>query len=221
MIRNQTKASTEAHTEHLCPAGLHPMDPNWDTCPYCDAQRKSKQPSKSYLLNSPEMSGGGRYTTAEQAPAASGHVTETYPSGPHVRDAGLHRIVGVLVTYSLRQDGDLFAVREGRNLIGWNRECHISIPNDGELSNEHALILYRQGQFEIIDKESTNGTRLNGEMLKSNQGVELPDHAEIKTGQTIWYFMKVKVPPGHLEPKPTVEPKEPERQPGGPRTIPR
>jgi TIR domain/FHA domain len=107
------------------------------------------------------------------------------------------RIAGVLVTYSWHGEGEIFPIREGKNFIGRgdisseaeHRPCDVCIPQDNQMSAEHALILIRQGNYEILD-QSSNGTFLNGQMLKANQGTDLPNYAEIKTGSTLWTFVR-------------------------------
>ena len=109
-------------------------------------------------------------------------------------------IVGVVITYTWRPQGQLFPIYEGKNFIGradvsdeaLPRPCDIQIPEDTQMSAEHALILYRQGNCEIIDQETTNGTWVNGKSLRSNQGEELPDHATIRTGETEWTFIRIE-----------------------------
>jgi FHA domain len=124
------------------------------------------------------------------------------PPSPHPT----RRIVGVVITYTWRPEGQLFPIHEGQNFIGradisaesMRRPCDIQIPQDPKMSAEHALILYRpahrndtQESYEIIDQETANGTSVNGELLKSNQGVELPNYATIRTGTTEWTFIMI------------------------------
>jgi len=68
------------------------------------------------------------------------------------------------------------------------------------MSSEHALILCRQGNYEILDQISSNGTFLAGQMLKANQGTDLPNYSEIKTGSTLWTFIMVKPPANQMAP---------------------
>jgi len=109
-------------------------------------------------------------------------------------------IVGVVITYTWRPQGQLFPIYEGKNFIGRAeisdeeppRDCDIQIPQDTQMSAEHALILYRQGSCEIIDQETTNGTLVNGKLLKSNQGEELHGYDKIRTGATEWTFITIE-----------------------------
>jgi hypothetical protein len=103
------------------------------------------------------------------------------------------RIVGVLVTYSWKPEGQVFAVREGRNLIGRGTECEVSIPDDSTLSNVNSHITYRKS-FVIGDMVSMSGTDLNGIPIEE-QFVPLPNYATIRTGSTQWTFMAIQPAP--------------------------
>jgi FHA domain len=182
----------------------HSMDPGWDKCPYCEAEQKSNQKSG---MSTPVESADRQRTRVDSGapiPPQANRVTRTIsaPSpGGHVADDA-RRIVGVLVTYTWRREGELFAVRAGKNFIGrgqissepHHRDCDIQVPQDGEMSEEHALILCRQGGYEILDQATSNGTFLNSQALKANLGTDLPNYATIKTGATLWTFVRIDIP---------------------------
>lgn len=142
--------------------------------------------------------------------------------------ADTRRIVGVIVTYSWRPEGQLFVVREGKNYIGADRVssepdhrlCHILIRDDPKMSAEHALILCRHGRYDIIDEKSSNGTFLGDELVPL-QGTDLPNYAQLRTGSTVWTFIKIE-PPESTErrsaphPSPDDEPAPPDRRPTRP-----
>jgi pSer/pThr/pTyr-binding forkhead associated (FHA) protein len=125
------------------------------------------------------------------------------------------RITGILVTYSWVPEGELFTIREGKNFIGRgnvasdasHQDCDIQVARDKRMSGEHALILCRQGTFEIIDITSANGTFLNDKLLTANAANTLPDRATIKTGDTLWTFIQIKPPE---RPQPVVKTPSPE-----------
>ena len=114
------------------------------------------------------------------------------------------KITAIMVTFSWLPEGELHIIREGKNFIGRTRvasdashqDCDIQVARDKRMSGEHALILCRQGNFELIDMHSANGTLLNGTMLKSDDANDLPDRATIKTGDTLWTFIKIEPPEG-------------------------
>lgn len=231
-------------TSRKCPKG-HVMDPNWDSCPYCEAQERSNQKTSAaegrptvVLDNAPNNNVTGIRTVVGEMPPSPGvakgtpttvldqakrdNVTEkrtmvgempppsgdpetmvmpsdTY-SGPtnHSQASDTRKIVGVLVSYSWVPGGQIFPVREGKNYIGKEnssgQNCDIQVPQDAKMSRVHALILCRAGNYEIIDQESSNGTFLNDEVLPSNLSVALENHAEFKTGSTLWTFIMIDSP---------------------------
>jgi hypothetical protein len=112
------------------------------------------------------------------------------------------KIVGVLATYSWRAEGQLFRVLEGRTHIGAghikqdteHRPVEVQCPADDLLSEDHAEILRQAGKFYIRDLSSTNGTFLNGseDPIIPETPVELPNNAEIRTGKTVFTFLKIE-----------------------------
>jgi len=216
------------------------MDPGWDVCPYCEGEKRSSEKTV-YRSSEPVLSSDVRKTTIGDSIPISNRETKPMPPqqtpSPNVGGYGgrgdKRRIRGILITYTWHPQGDLFPIREGKNYIGAgtvNREpgdpqCDIYITDDPKLSSAHALILCRQGKFEIVDLESTNGTFINEEMIPIRGG-DLPDTANLRTGSTIWSFMKV-ITPDNLPSTPTVDdtpkPKPPEPKPDDDRTkiIPR
>jgi len=107
------------------------------------------------------------------------------------------KIVGILLTFTWKSEGEIFPITEGRNFIGKGKmpiedyHCDVYVPQDERMGSTHVLLLCRQGTYLIIDSESSNGTFLNDQMLTPNVATELPNYAKIKTGHTIWLFIKV------------------------------
>lgn len=56
---------------------------------------------------------------------------------------------------------------------------------DNRISNEHFEIIMEQGYWKLVDKESTNGTMINGKVIQPNIMVELNNGDVIKLGKTI------------------------------------
>jgi pSer/pThr/pTyr-binding forkhead associated (FHA) protein len=216
-------ANAVPRPRRLCPKGHH-MDPNWETCPYCESEQRANQRSRS-----PEVvvaserhrtdirdvpMRGERRVTSFMAPAAERH------GGGHVGEGDTRRIVGALITYTWRPEGQLFPVREGKNFIGsgdisseaFHRPCDVQIAEDRRMSGEHALILCRERTYEIIDQASSNGTHLNDRMLRANASTEIPNYAKIRTGSTEWTFIHIEAPleterPARVEPLPPPAPR--------------
>ena len=91
-----------------------------------------------------------------------------------------------------RPEGQIFPVREGRNLIGRNPECDIAIPEDPHLSDTNSHITYRKN-FVLGDMVSMSGTDLNGVPVEDNF-VKLPNYAQIRTGSTHFTFIIAEPP---------------------------
>ena len=96
------------------------------------------------------------------------------------------RLVGWLVTYSLDPLGLDFRLYEGRNVIGHDADCNITI-NDKKASGKHAIILFRADKYKIKDNLSTHGTFVNDEDIE-DENCELHDGDFIKMGDTIFLF---------------------------------
>lgn len=174
----------------LCPAGKHPMDPAWSSCPYCKAaQGKAADRVEIATVGDEEISAEAKRKTAfagaETLPRAAA-VPAPYVTG--------RRIVGLLVTYSARREGLIFPVYEGRNYLGSDPDCEICLSSDDQISGKHAAIFYRGAGFEICDEKSLNGTWMNGRAA-SLRGEPLANYAEFKTGATVWKFIAVEPAP--------------------------
>jgi FHA domain len=209
----------------------HVMDPSWKVCPYCEAAQGAQQKTVHAPSNTGQIaSANAPRTRVGEAIAASGRVTHVETNDAVddlVTGKGVtmdsRKICGVLITYSWRREGELHAIREGKNYIGsgnveseGGRPCDIQVSGDGGMSKEHALILSRGGRIEIVDQKSTNATFLNDVLVPLN-GMELPDVAKIKTGNTIWTFMKI---PTEIEAETMEAPRDPlpnETRPRGPK----
>ncbi len=192
-----------------CPAGKHPMDPGWDSCPYCAASGAPAGPppipvstGRSRTLVEDETPPPAAAPLSPAAPVppppAGGAVSRrktVFDAGPSaagsqgVEAGGLRRIVAVLVTYTWKPEGQLFAVREGRNYLGRDADCEISLPNDTQMSSRHSTLVYRGQDFWIDDEKSMNGTLVDGESVEEKR--KLPDGATIRTGATVWHFVQL------------------------------
>jgi len=78
--------------------------------------------------------------------------------------AGIRKLVGWLVTYDISPAGNDFKLYVGRHKIGRNPSCDILIQQPG-ISDEHAVLLYRDEKFILQDMLSTNGTFVNDEAI--------------------------------------------------------
>lgn len=100
------------------------------------------------------------------------------------------RLVGFLVCYNRFPQGKAFNIYEGRNYIGRDASCDISIPDDNQLSGRHMSILYRavDNKFKFRDEQSSNGTFVNKELLDDGT---LENYDIIRIGSTLFIFIAI------------------------------
>lgn len=96
------------------------------------------------------------------------------------------KLVGWLVSYTLDAMGVDFKLYEGRNIIGRDAECNISV-NDNMVSGKHAVILFRAGKYSITDSQSSHGTFVNDEDIELEPRY-LQDGDVIRMGKTLFKF---------------------------------
>ena len=106
------------------------------------------------------------------------------PNAPRMAE---RRVIGVLITYSWSPEGQVFPIREGRNLIGRGDQCDIRVPEDPAMSEVNSHITFRQS-FVVGDMVSMSGTDLNGQPVEE-QFRPLGNYAKIRTGSTHWTFV--------------------------------
>jgi len=81
--------------------------------------------------------------------------------------------------------GALLPLTRKRSVLG--RSFQASVPlEDDRVSREHAEIILDKGRFYVSDKESTNGTYLNNEVLKGRK--ELSPGDTIRVGSSVFVF---------------------------------
>ena len=97
------------------------------------------------------------------------------------------------MSYSWKPDGEIFPIREGRNIIGRDASCDVCIPVDQTLSERNSHITYRNS-FVIGDLVSMKGTDVNGGPIEE-QFRSLPNYATIRAGSTHFIFIVIQ-PPG-------------------------
>jgi hypothetical protein len=96
------------------------------------------------------------------------------------------KLVGWLVTYSFDTLGVDYKLYEGRNEIGRNAECNITVP-DKTMSGKHATILFKNGHYKIKDELSSHGTMVNDVDIEDAHH-ELHDGDVIQLGETCFKF---------------------------------
>ncbi len=144
------------------------------------------------------LSGQRRTVLAEPAP---GNVPAGAPaaSGASVQPASSRPLVGVLAAPGFGPGGAVFAVRQGKNLIGSDRASEICLAADPKVSLEHALLLHRGNSFYLADRMSTNGTWVNGAEVPANGTVLLRDRDRIRCGEVELIFLVIERAEGVAE----------------------
>jgi hypothetical protein len=199
-------ASETPDSPRVCKKG-HPMDPNWKTCAYCDAenrahQKTAQEPSQPVSSKPLQRSTTMEKTTTkvegaipEEGQGETKFDTSDFNAYEDIRpqrkkpSSHQRKLTGVLVTFKWRSQGELFPLYEGRNVIGSGEASDVHITTDRTMSSEHAVILCRAGRDELHDMLSTNGTFLD-EKYVERDGADLVDGALIRTGATIFEFRK-------------------------------
>ena len=111
-----------------------------------------------------------------QADAAFGDKTQFIQIDSEVPKA----CVGWVVALNGTAQGQDFRLVEGKNVMGTAADCDIVLP-DKYMSSRHAVLRYEEGNFVLVDLDSTNGTFVN-EARASKE--ELIDNDRIRLGQT-------------------------------------
>lgn len=130
----------------------------------------------------PQPQNVGARTTIRRNPAMMGAAVKPGEDG--------RKLVGFLVTYNRTPMGKAFNIYEGRNYIGRDASCDISIPDDNQMSGKHMLIRYLSGnnKFSFKDEMSSNGTYINKELLDEG---ELQNYDIIRVGSTLFIFIAI------------------------------
>lgn len=114
--------------------------------------------------------------------------TVSTPSGEIVKRVyrETRKLVGWLVSYTLDPMGIDFKLYEGRNIIGRDMDCNITV-NDSMVSSRHAVLLFRAGKYSITDSQSSHGTFVNNRDIEL-EPCYLSDGDIIQIGQTTFKF---------------------------------
>jgi len=170
------------------------------TCPYCPngnrsvevadhkketqlyTENKDSNKTRLVISQAPSKSADNRTVFGEEviAELESGQkvIQKEYRSG--------RKLVGWIVTYSFDKMGVDFHLYEGRNVIGRDMECNITIP-DKTISGKHATILFKNDKFKIKDELSSHGTFVNDRDIE-DETIELHDNDIIRLGETVLKF---------------------------------
>ncbi|MBX7044261.1 MAG: FHA domain-containing protein [Ignavibacteria bacterium] len=185
--------SQVSENKKMCPNG-HVYGASLSSCPYCPSpQLQSKILKGSDSSTETISSDKGKDATRIISPSGGGssNFNKTVIVSPGDDSSGKattsRKIIGWLVTFSWKEEGQDFRLYEGRNLISGDSKSDVAL-NDPSVSSPHCMILFRNGKLRIKDELSTNGTMLNGSEIEE---AELNDGDVIKIGRTELKFRSI------------------------------
>ena len=85
------------------------------------------------------------------------------------------------------------------NLIGRDDECDIVFPYDEYLSRKHAIIRFEDGKWFFHNLSPSNGSWINGKLLKDDSSKKLDGGEIILVGKTLFSFDLSKATEGFVE----------------------
>ena len=177
----------------------HNYDSSLSRCPYCPGSeaaaaiktstgnQKTVIDKQAKIITEPEIptpQSNAKLPTPQ--PASSEKTVIEKPAKKNKQTAessSTVKLVGWLISYDLESSGIDFKLYEGRTKIGRSKYCKI-IVNDSSISEEHALLFYKDKKFILQDELSANGTFVNGKRIEER--VLLKDGDEIKLGSIIF-----------------------------------
>ena len=89
-------------------------------------------------------------------------------------------VVGWIVCLNGGLRGRDFRLVTGRNVIGTSADCDVVL-TDPYLSSKHMAIRHENGEFTLIDLDSTNGSFVNDRRISKT---EIIDNDKIRIGRT-------------------------------------
>jgi hypothetical protein len=141
------------------------------------------------VVDRPGMAATGRRGSSNRTVFGDEPEVEYTPAGEKVEIKAYRsdrRLVGWLVSYSFDPMGADNRLYEGKNTIGREVDCNITI-NDQMMSGHHATLLFRDGQYALRDEMSSHGTFVNGESIGFEPRL-LSDGDMIRMGETMFKF---------------------------------
>ncbi|MCA9519701.1 MAG: FHA domain-containing protein [Myxococcales bacterium] len=123
------------------------------------------------------QSGGGQMPSPEQYDDAR---TRALNLDSFMDTRQRKECVGWVVALNGNHRGEDFRLVPGKNVMGTAADCDIVI-TDPYLSNQHATIRYEDGEFVVVDLDSTNGTYVNDKRISR---CDLIDNDKIRLGRT-------------------------------------
>lgn len=161
-----------------CQSCGNAIQPDWDVCPYCGVQQGQGMAGGGYA---PQPSFGPQPVAA---PADDGAHTMAVDLSQLQKKGQPRPVVGWIVAQNGNHRGQDFRLYDGKNVLGTAADCDIVI-TDPYLSAKHCTIRHEEGNFVLIDLDSTNGTFVNQKRVSK---MELIDNDTVRFGRTEFKF---------------------------------
>lgn len=144
-------------------------------------QAAKKKDDKMGLFGKKGRAESNPQMAAAEEPQAFGDKTQIFQA---IQDEGPKACVGWLVAMNGPLKGIDFRLVDGKNIIGTAADCDIVL-TDQYMSSRHAVIRHEDGEFVMVDLDSTNGTYLNDQRLQKE---EMIDNDKVRLGRTEMKF---------------------------------
>ena len=148
------------------------LQADWDMCPFCGTPvgQVSNGPSAPQpIVGMPAPQESGEKTVALNLDALN-TVQRT--------------VVGWIVAQNGNHRGEDFRIYDGKKILGTAADCDIVI-TDPFLSAKHCTIRHENGNFQVTDLDSMNGTFVNQKRCTKS---DLIDNDTIRLGRTEFKF---------------------------------
>lgn len=168
-------------------AGCHncgnALQPDWEMCPYCGAAQGAAMAAMGAAGGYPMQPGFGPPQPVAAA-ADDGNHTMAVDLSQLQKKGQPRPVVGWIVAQNGNHRGQDFRLFDGKNVLGTAADCDIVI-TDPYLSAKHCTIRHEEGNFVLIDLDSTNGTFVNQKRVSK---MELIDNDTVRFGRTEFKF---------------------------------
>ena len=149
------------------------LQPDWDMCPFCGTpvgQLGGPSAPQPMVQGVPQPVDSGEKTMALNLDALNIDQRRT--------------VVGWIVAQNGNHRGEDFRIYDGKNILGTAADCDIVI-TDPFLSAKHCTIRHENGNFQVTDLDSMNGTFVNQKRVTKS---DLIDNDTIRLGRTEFKF---------------------------------
>jgi hypothetical protein len=110
---------------------------------------------------------GAEYVSRPAPTVASSRPIEAMKTRQAGVFHGSGETIARLEVVSGKMSGRYFDVSRGNFWIGAGESNELVIPEDTTVSSRHAYLIFEDPILILVDNQSTNGTRINGEMLRA------------------------------------------------------